>query len=630
MNFLSPWFWLGLVALAAPLYLHLRRRDREDIVPFAALRFLDDQPTVRQAPLQLRQLLLLLLRALAVLLVVAAFARPFFTPADQRATASTVYLLDNTFSRQADPRWNEDKRFIARALRAAGPREQSAVIELAGQPRVLSGWGDTPGHAAELVENLPPTHQRGAFLAGLRLANSLLQQSLGARKSLVFLSDSQQNQWEETTGTAPFLTPGTVTMPDTAGQPPKPRENLALSKARVQRFFAGEKCIMQFVCEVRHEGLTADPTVTLSVNGQEILRRVLDLRGAPPSILLSAQWEADPSQWLDGIVTADTAGDALADDNSAHFACAPLREGKVTLLTNSPYLRAALGADVSRGKWAGRILPPDGLAAALAAPATDDADVLLLDASYLASNQARGLVERYFNGGRGVFIAVDRQTTLIDGALRQYGFTPRTNVPEVVVEPPAPFRFFSQDSPVFAPFKVADLGNLLEAHLQKYQPLTASAAKPILFAPNGDAVLFEGLHGSGRLLVAGFGFDREHTDLVVHPTFLPFLDQALQSLRPQPALAASLEPGENWLATVPSTGGPVTRLHLREGAREVGSCTLDANRRGQIQMPDAPGNYRVTYDDGKTTEQTVSVNPAPEESELHTSRASRTPCAPGR
>ena len=611
MNFLHPWFWLGLGALAVPVYLHLRRRDRETVVAFAALRFLDDLPTARRAPLQLRQLLLLLLRTLAVLLLVAAFTRPLRTPRDEHTTSSTVYLFDNTLSRQADPRWEEDKRLIVQALRAAGPRQQTAVVELTGQPHVLAGWGDSPVSAATVVENLPHTHQRGAFLAGFRLANSLLEQSLGEKRSLVFLTDNQQNQWEESTGTVPFLTPGLVSMPNPPRE--KSRPNLSVSRPRVQRFFVGEKCLMQFVCEVRHEGLTTDPTVTLGVNGQEILRRTLSLKGAPPAILLTAQWEADPAQWVDGIVRADTTDDALAADNTVRFACAPLREGKVCLLSNSAYLRAALGPDVSRGKWAARILPADELAAALAEPAASDADVLMLDASYLASGQARQLVERYFAGGRGVFIAVDRETTLIDGALRQYGFIPKADAES---PPAAPLRFFSQDSAVFAPFKVADLGNLLEARLEKYHPLQTLDAKPILFAQNGDAVLFEGLHGAGRLLVSAFGFDRAHTDWVIHPTFLPFLDQALQSLRPQPILTANLEPGETWLATVPKQTH-VNRLHLRDGTREIDSATLDANGRGLIRMPDAPGNYRVTYDDGTPTEQMLSVNPAPEESELH-------------
>lgn len=611
MNFLNPWLWLGVAGVAFPVYLHLRRRDRQRVIPFAALRFLEDEPTARQAPLELRQLALFLLRLLAVGLLVAAFARPFRTPREERATSSTVYILDNTFSRQADPRWAEDKHAVAEALRHAGSRQQVAVVELAGQARVLCGWGDSAPAAASAVEALPYTNQRGAFLAAFRVADSLLQQSLGEKKAVVFLTDNQQNQWEESAAVVPFLAPGLVTLPHLPTETTHP--NLSISKGRIQRFFAGDRCVMQFTCEVRHESLTTDPTVTLTVNGQELLRKVLSLKGSPPRILISTQWEADPAQWIDGVVSADSTTDSLAADNRFYFTCAPLREGKVCLLSASPFLQTALGPDVARGKWSTRVLAPENLAAALAEPAGNDADVLVLDASYLPSTQARQLLARYLANGRGVFLDVDRQTTLIDAALRELGFVPKPEPP--LLPEGLPFRFYSGESAVFAPFKAMELGKLLEVRLAKYAALTTTEMKPILFAGGGDPVLFEGLRDQGRFLVAAFGFDRAHTDWVTHGTFLPFLDLALQSLRPQPLLSTSLDSGETWLASVPKQDR-VSRLHLLDPTHEIGATTLDNNRRGQIRLPDQPGNYRVTYDAGSAVEQMVSVNPPPDESDL--------------
>ena len=49
-SFLNPWFWLGALAVAAPLWLHLRRKQQTNLVQFSALRFLDDQPEPRRSP----------------------------------------------------------------------------------------------------------------------------------------------------------------------------------------------------------------------------------------------------------------------------------------------------------------------------------------------------------------------------------------------------------------------------------------------------------------------------------------------------------------------------------------------------------------------------------------------------
>src|SRR5262245_28710070 len=102
-SFLNPWIWLGAVAVAAPIWLHLRRRKETNVVRFSAVRFLDDQPEPRRSPLRLRGLLLFALRILALLLIIAAFAWPYLPGANTvPLRESRVYILDNTLSHQAN------------------------------------------------------------------------------------------------------------------------------------------------------------------------------------------------------------------------------------------------------------------------------------------------------------------------------------------------------------------------------------------------------------------------------------------------------------------------------------------------------------------------------------------------
>src|SRR5437867_5474310 len=109
-SFLNPWFWLGALAIAAPIWLHLRRRQETNLFRFSALRFLDDQPSPRQSPLRLRNFILFLLRALALLLLVAAFAWPYLRSANTAPIKeSRVYVLDNTLSHQANDGFAHDR-----------------------------------------------------------------------------------------------------------------------------------------------------------------------------------------------------------------------------------------------------------------------------------------------------------------------------------------------------------------------------------------------------------------------------------------------------------------------------------------------------------------------------------------
>src|SRR5215468_11274176 len=128
-SFLNPWLWLGAVALAAPLWLHLRRKQETNVFRFSALRFLDDEPQPRQSPLRLHNLVLFALRALAVFFLAAAFAWPYLRGANTRPiNESRVYILDNTLSHQANDGFSRDRDRILSELGKAGSDVQVAVV----------------------------------------------------------------------------------------------------------------------------------------------------------------------------------------------------------------------------------------------------------------------------------------------------------------------------------------------------------------------------------------------------------------------------------------------------------------------------------------------------------------------
>src|SRR3974377_1251165 len=96
-SFLPPWFWLGALAIAAPIWLHLRRKAETNLFRFSAVQFLRDEREPRRSPLTLRDWLLFLLRVLALTLVIAAFAWPYLRGVNTLPIKeSRVYILDNT------------------------------------------------------------------------------------------------------------------------------------------------------------------------------------------------------------------------------------------------------------------------------------------------------------------------------------------------------------------------------------------------------------------------------------------------------------------------------------------------------------------------------------------------------
>jgi hypothetical protein len=608
-SFLNPLFWFGALGLAVPIWLHLRRKQETNLVQFSALRFLEDEPSPRQSPLRLRHLILFVLRALALLLVIAGFAWPFLRNADTLPIKeSRVYILDNTLSHQANDGFSHDLNRMVTEISKAPANVQVAVVELAASPRTLVAFGDSRDSAREKLADLKPSFQRGSYLAAFRQANSLLANSLGAQKHIILLGDNQENQWNENVSTPPFLRDVQVDTPKT-GPPLLP--NLSVSDPRVQRVFLGDKSLVNFTAKLSHIGDTKTANIILRANGQTVFNRPIELEKQPGTILLQAQWETDPTLWLRGDVSVEGSPDVLAADNRVFFSIPPVVEGKVELLAQSHYLRVALSTEIMRGQWATRILDPTKLSEELAA--NQDADVLCIESNFLQSGDARKLLWRYLSNGRGVILLVNRVTPAITGSLRELGFEVEGSV-NTAKDAPEKFAFILSNHPIFHPFLSPEYGNLMDIKVTKYTRLQSKQAMPLIFTAHGTGLFFQGTKLQGKLFVSAFGLDRDSTSWPVHQTFIPFLDLALQTARAEDPTPTIFEPGEVTMIQLPGNS-PAREIVLRDENHEVGRAPIEQGH-AQLHLPDKPGLYAMTYDDSSQVQKLFSVNPSAKESEL--------------
>ncbi|HEY0781153.1 MAG TPA: hypothetical protein VGE98_01760, partial [Thermoanaerobaculia bacterium] len=370
---------------------------------------------------------------------------------------------------------------------------------------------------------------------------------------------------------------------------------------------------VDFAVDLHHQGAIPRAVVTLALNGREVLRQTVPLQGQPPVVTLRGQWEVEPGRWLSGEVSAAAEGgeaDALPADDKSAFVLPPVEEGKVALLARSFYLRAALSPEIARGRWQVEALDPAGkLPSQLG-------DVLVLEADQAQSTEVRDLLLRYLNNGRGVLLLVNRSTPLVKGFLRELGFA--------VDERPAPasaegagegFRFVATRHPIFAPFASGELGDLLTTRVHRHVRLASPSAQPLLYGTSGDPLLFENTGTEGRLLVLAFGWDRDDTDWPIAPTFLPFLDLALQHARAAVPVVTAAEPGTLWTWTVPP-GVAAHEVALARQGHVVARAAVDASHHAALPVPDGPGLYDVLYDGQGPVVGRIAVDPPIAESDL--------------
>src|SRR5258708_14316356 len=87
MSFLAPLFLVASAAIGIPIFVHLIQRERKRVIQFPSLMFVQKIPYQSVRRRRIRHWALLAMRCAALLLIVAAFARPFLK---QEVTAAAI------------------------------------------------------------------------------------------------------------------------------------------------------------------------------------------------------------------------------------------------------------------------------------------------------------------------------------------------------------------------------------------------------------------------------------------------------------------------------------------------------------------------------------------------------------
>src|SRR5438105_12125066 len=130
--FLTPLFFIGAAALSIPLLVHLIQREKKQVIDFPSLMFLRKVPYQSVRRQRLKRLLLLALRCAALLLLVAAFARPFLphaaTPLATRSAREVVILLDKSYSMSYGERWQRAQQAAQHAVGSLAPGDHASLV----------------------------------------------------------------------------------------------------------------------------------------------------------------------------------------------------------------------------------------------------------------------------------------------------------------------------------------------------------------------------------------------------------------------------------------------------------------------------------------------------------------------
>jgi hypothetical protein len=168
IDVLRPSYLWALPIAAAPLIIHLLSRRRKRVVEFSSIALLLTARQKNIERLNLREILLLVMRTLIVLFLILAMARPVVRGLGGAAVGDheptgIVLLLDGTLSmRYASDGETGFERAVAgmkEVLDMAGPEDRVRVVVCGPVSSVFDSDGELrPGEAASRLDLLVPTN----------------------------------------------------------------------------------------------------------------------------------------------------------------------------------------------------------------------------------------------------------------------------------------------------------------------------------------------------------------------------------------------------------------------------------------------------------------------------------------
>ncbi|MBA3698736.1 MAG: BatA domain-containing protein [Planctomycetes bacterium] len=624
----------GIAAAAAPVIIHIAHRRRLKPIEWGAMRFLQTMLQRRRRSLSIENLLLLIIRILALVCLALALMRPNFSYTagslggdviSRGAKTAAVLLIDDSVSSgegRTMPAIDGVKKLALAYLDTLKTGDEVSIIPLS---RLRAPPADPLydlDAARQQVKELRPTALSSDMPALMEAGITQLARHLNPEVELVLVTDGRGDGWKSDDRVRwedlrRRLSGGKDAVDGSRARPhlvllaPEVDAidgNLAVTAMAVDRALIPANRTVEVRISVAHTGTRAisGTLVRLLVNGRTVAERSLELKVGERRDLTFSHVFGDPGSYvLEGVV--EGARDPLAADD--HRALAVQVESTVPVLLVEGV--SGTGLDGSLGLVAAALDPlgdgkdlfsitriPVGLLddrALVGKRVAILGDVPALDAAGVAA------IEHFVVAGGGVLMGVGPQTP-VELANRFWtrggdGFLPALLRP-AVDRSPAVHPVVSQIGHQALSAFTAGGDAWAEVNIRRHLPLDVGPITDltrILTLDGGEPLLVERMRGLGRVALMGTSLDGSWSDLPLKPAFVPLIRGLMASLGGVVLPPRNLAPGQR-LAWVPPEGSGDANV-TAEGPDGL-AVPLDSGawegRRALLSAPLVqPGTYQV-------------------------------------
>ncbi len=640
----KPMLW-GALAIAVPILIHLLNRFRHKRVDWAAMELLRRALVIRARQIRIEDILVLILRCLAVLLLALAMARPTLSTAGAKwfgaeSRVGVVIALDASYSMAHRPgvstRFDHDIERVREVLKTLDPGSPVSLVLMGSYARVKLGCVsyDAKRLEKELAEVAPLPERLNLELC-IEEVQRLLKETRAPMREVYFVTDSQATSWQEV---SEKVKTALGDMSQTANLfclsiASESGENLAVTNFGLASGTLRRGAIARYVAEVTNFGRQAQERVSvgLTIEGKAVDQRVIDRipAGEAKTVPLFARLDVAGNSRL----AAQIAPDPLTTDNVRYAVTHVAEQVRVLVVDGAPsdepfksetdYLATALSprrggpAAASLGV---KVVPWPSLRDERL---SDYQVVILANLSGVGEALAAAL-HTYVGQGGGLIVFLGDKTIPRDLnarlAVGEKSLLPARLIalaspkdPEGVTMEPA-----LSGHPVTAPFEALPPELLSAARFTQYVrgELIKGGRVLLKVAGTNDPLLAEKSLGRGRVLLFTSSADRDWTNFVVNPTYPILLHQAITYLSRQEH-ERSFAVGEAITLALPRSGVQASVLMRDPTGRDFPLQVGERDGHPAIthERPELPGFYEARYAAG-IPPIAVAVNVEPAESDV--------------
>ena len=215
MTFLNPLVLFGLIAASIPIIIHLLNLRKLKVIEFSSLQFLKEMQKNKMRKIRIKQILLLILRTLAIIFLVLSFSRPTIRNINLAGLGSEVkntiiLVIDDTPSMSVEDKQgsyiSQAKKLAEKVLESSEEGDEIYLIRFSDLNILKENFEPVSKNIAQReIENVEVKDISKTFVEVFLSVSKILDQTKNLSKEVYILTDFQKTNLPEDLSNLPKL-----------------------------------------------------------------------------------------------------------------------------------------------------------------------------------------------------------------------------------------------------------------------------------------------------------------------------------------------------------------------------------------------------------------------------------------